>query len=513
MEAEGGLAVVLKDDKKMSAVLGALSTGDALQLGAIHQVRELVEATSDFGTHRAIDHPDMRVWWRRNCNKDEVAWPTFWKLFPNGLVGIVQDPNTIKVLNKLLAGKPAKRAFQDRVERDDASATVSVMEIAEAFLPEDASLEAIVAALVGGSALPGRSHKSLMHKAVTTTKPALRCRLPAVDGTLIGREADATAIFQALSDGRSVAIIAASGLGKTQLALEVGWRLARSSGASAGAFYVDLREAADADSVAARFAAALGTDKGGVADIDKRLATIGNDRRSGGGLLLLVDSVEDALRDAGAAGRLRALLAASLAASPGVRLMLTSRVTVGVEGVEERPLKPLGPADAARVAATAAQGLPGGDKQAVVSAAGGSPLMLRLLANGLKTGRITTQVRSLTAAGRGALNARQRRGNAARPATDPLTHPTELCPSTVTQRIAEMTAQDSGGVELVLETLTSRNALALVCLSAFPSRFGIKGAAVVMGVADIGSVQSTLSTLMNNSLVRWYCCPRGRQGG
>ena len=462
VKAQGGIDLVLKDDKKMSAVLGALSTGDALQLGAVRQVREMLEAMANEGVHLAIDHPAMRAWWRRHfLNQVDVKWGYFWRQFPKGLAGIVLD-KSVKALTRLMASVDAQRAFVARVERDDEAATVSVYEVADAFMPEDASLEAIMASIIGVSAQRFQSSRSLFSKVVNTTAPELRCKLPNVDGTLIGRDADATAIFQALSAGRGAAIIAVSGLGKTQLALEVGWRLARSGGAVAGAFFVDLRGAMDADSVASRFAAALGLDKGGNAEIISRLVALCTEKRSGGGsLLLLVDSVEDALQgEASASGRLRALLAASLAASPRVRLLLTSRVPIVVEGVEEQLLKPLSPAAAARIAAAAAPGLPDADTQAVVSAAGGSPLLLRLLADGIKTGRITTQVRSRTAAGR-PRSMRERLRRTPMPQTaesPPASNPFIV---TTPQRLDEATAQPSGVLGLALETLAPRNALAL----------------------------------------------------
>jgi hypothetical protein len=400
---QGGLDSVLKDDKKMGAVLRAMNTGDALQLGQMRQVKEMLEAMNDTGTHTHIQHPAMRAWWRRNFNNlVDVKWAYFWKAFPKNLSGIVQE-SSIKALGRLVASDDAKRAFAARVERDDDSATVSVFEVADAFLPEDASLEAIMASVIGVSAHRLQSSRSLLLKAVNNATPELRCKLPNVDGTLSGRDGDVGATLKALKAGRGVAIIADSGLGKTQLALEVGWQLARSGGATAGAFFVDLRGTVGADSLASRFAAALGLDKGGNAEINSRLIALCEEKRSGGGcLLLLVDSAEDALGEAGAAGRLRALLTAALGASPQVNLILTSRVAVGVEGVSEQLLPPLSPQAAALIAVAAAPGLPAAETQAVVSAAGGSPLLLRLLADGVKTGRIKTEVRPCRTAGRGA---------------------------------------------------------------------------------------------------------------
>jgi hypothetical protein len=217
----------------------------------------------------------------------------------------------------------------------------------------------------------------------------------------LGREEELAAVVAALSDGgdtRALAVIAAGGLGKTALTVDAGWALLR-SGAFGQGCYVDLREAGDADSVAARFAAGLWAEKGSPeavrdcvrAMVDAAAADGGGG--GGGNLLMLVDNVEDALGEAGAAGCLRKLLAAVLAASPRARLLITSRAPLATEGVREMSLAPLGDAKAALVVAAAAPKLPAADAAAVVRAAAGNSLQLRLLADALATGRITVQAR------------------------------------------------------------------------------------------------------------------------
>jgi hypothetical protein len=312
------------------------------------------------------------------------------------------EPVAAEELTRLLSSDAARRAFEASVERVLPAESISLVEVAQAFQDAEADVNSIVLSLIGGTVTTG-DEKTGGGTAASDRAPmaasaggaavshSLNCQLPAADGTLIGRDGDVASILQALAGGRGVAVIASGGLGKTQLALEAGWRLARSGGAGAGAFFVDLREAADAESVALRFAAALGADKADDDNISDRLRSLcGGSAESG--LLLLVDNAEDALGADGAAGKLRSLLAAVLAASPRVRLLLTSRVSVAAPGVTERPLGPLGPTEAALVAAAAAPGLPSAQTQAVVAAACGSPLLLRLLADALKSGRLTVQV-------------------------------------------------------------------------------------------------------------------------
>jgi len=65
----------------------------------------------------------------------------------------------------------------------------------------------------------------------------------------------------------------------------------------------------------------------------------------------------------------------------------------------------------------------------------------------------------------------------------------------------ELAHKTTSSLELALETLAPRAQAALICLAAFPSRFGARGAAAVLGVADAGAVRSTLSTLTRHSLV------------
>jgi hypothetical protein len=394
VEAAGGLNAVLGDDKKMGAVLVAMGGGaDALQLAAVRQVRELLTAAAEDGPHEAIENLTMRAFWRRKCKELELPWALWWMLFPKNMSDLL-DPAAATELTRLLSSDAARRAFELAVERVPPATSISLLEVAKAFQDADADVNAIVVTLIGDAATAGDGKAA--GGAAAFQPSQLRCQLPNTDGTLIGRDDDVAAILQALAAGRGVAVIAAGGLGKTQLALEAGWRLARSGGADAGAFFVDLREASDAESVALRFAAALGADKAGDAAISDRLRSLcGGCAESG--LLLLADNAEDALGADGAAVRLRSLLAAALAASPRVRLLLTSRVPVAAPGVTERSLGPLVPAEAALVAAAAAPGLPSAETQAVVAAAGGSPLLLRLLADALKTGRLTVQVRlSLT---------------------------------------------------------------------------------------------------------------------
>jgi len=381
VEAAGGLNAVLGDDKKMGAVLAAMGGGaDALQLAAVRQVRELLTAAAEEGPHEAIENLTMRAFWRRKCKELELSWALWWMLFPKNMADLL-DPAAAKELTRLLSSDTARRAFEASVERVPPIDSISLEEVALAFQDAEADIISIVVTLISDAAPTGAAAAS----------PPLRCQLPATDGTLIGRDGDVAAILQALAAGRGVVVIADGGLGKTQLALEVGWRLARSGGAGAGAFFVDMREAADAESVALRFAAALGTDKAGDAAISDHLRSLcGGCAESG--LLLVIDNAEDSLGAESAAAKLRSLLAAALAASPRVRLLLTSRVPVAAPGVTERPLGPLGPSEAALVAAAAAPGLPSAETLAVVSAAAGSPLLLRLLADALKSGRLTVQV-------------------------------------------------------------------------------------------------------------------------
>jgi len=152
-----------------------------------------------------------------------------------------------------------------------------VLEVDLAF-PEDAELSPAVTALLA-AARPGAAPAApsavvvagaAAAVAAATPPPAAaaaagarsRCALPSLDPLYGGRDEEAAAVLALLVPGGAaaapvVALLAGAGMGKSQLALDAGWRLHRSGGLPGGAAFADLTDAASAPEVLARLGAAL----------------------------------------------------------------------------------------------------------------------------------------------------------------------------------------------------------------------------------------------------------------
>ncbi|GIL50003.1 hypothetical protein Vafri_6337, partial [Volvox africanus] len=85
-----------------------------------------------------------------------------------------------------------------------------------------------------------------------------RVQLSPLDPKYTGRKQDAEKVVKWLSESGSVLLLAEGGMGKSSLAVDVGWRLVEAGKAAAGVRWIDLREAVTAADVEARFCAALG---------------------------------------------------------------------------------------------------------------------------------------------------------------------------------------------------------------------------------------------------------------
>lgn len=148
---------------------------------------------------------------------------------------------------------------------------------------------------------------------------------------ICGRAAELAQVATLLGSARLVSLVGAPGIGKTRVALEV---TARSNELSSA--FVSLAEVRDPADVAAAFATGLGVSPDAEDLIEEVARTVTEDR-----LLILVDNAEHVL-DA-----CRPIITALLLRTPELRLLVTSRERLGVDGEQVVELGPLTPDAAA----------------------------------------------------------------------------------------------------------------------------------------------------------------------
>jgi predicted ATPase len=161
-------------------------------------------------------------------------------------------------------------------------------------------------------------------------KPRAPMNLPPIVDRFVGRESELKNLESAVaSRNGAVSVVGMAGLGKTRIALEAAWRVA--SRYSGGAWLVSLRDCRDRDSIVAAIAGAIGAQQlqGNLVD---SLAKALNAR---GPMLLILDNAET-VRDS-----LRGFLDSILPKVDRLFCMITSQLTVGVEGETEIRLSPL----------------------------------------------------------------------------------------------------------------------------------------------------------------------------
>ncbi|WP_183092691.1 BTAD domain-containing putative transcriptional regulator [Nocardioides stalactiti] len=161
-----------------------------------------------------------------------------------------------------------------------------------------------------------------------------RRHLPAPVTSLIGREPEIAAVTALLRepDGRLVTIVGPGGIGKTRLAIAAGHGLAADH--PDGVWFVALDSLRDHRLVAGAIADVLEVEVAG-SDLSSALAAHLRDRR----LLLVLDNFEQ-VEDAAT------VVSDLLAAAPGLRVLVTSRVRLRLYGERVVRLEPLAPADA-----------------------------------------------------------------------------------------------------------------------------------------------------------------------
>ena len=159
-------------------------------------------------------------------------------------------------------------------------------------------------------------------------------RLPSAPTPLVGRRLEVAAVAASLrrDDVRLVTLTGPGGVGKTRLALAVAEELATEL--PDGVVFVDLAPVSDAALVADLIAESLD-----VAEGEEDAVAAAAHRLRGRSPLVVIDNFEHVL----AAGP---NVSALLAASSGLRILVTSRVPLRLSGEHEYPVPTLAPTDA-----------------------------------------------------------------------------------------------------------------------------------------------------------------------
>jgi predicted ATPase/class 3 adenylate cyclase len=162
------------------------------------------------------------------------------------------------------------------------------------------------------------------------TLAAHRTNLPAQPTPLIGRAAEVRTIGDLLrgADVRLVTLTGSGGVGKTRLALQAAAEAL--DGFADGTYFVNLAPVRDPNLVIATIAQTLGVKEAGSQPLLERL----NDHLRNKHLLLLLDNFEQVLDAA-------PHMAEVLAATPSIKILITSREGLHLRGEYEFPVAPL----------------------------------------------------------------------------------------------------------------------------------------------------------------------------
>jgi DNA-binding SARP family transcriptional activator len=172
---------------------------------------------------------------------------------------------------------------------------------------------------------------------------APRTNLPARLASFLGREEELDALADRIANHRLVTVAGAGGVGKTSVAVEaIRGQVQRLRD---GAWLVELAPVTTPEDLPAAIAGALPFGSAGpdIAGGGQQAASALAQRLSGREMLLLLDGCEH-LTEAVAS-----LARRILAASPGVRIVATSRQPLGVLGEALLELRPLDPAEPAAI--------------------------------------------------------------------------------------------------------------------------------------------------------------------
>lgn len=164
-----------------------------------------------------------------------------------------------------------------------------------------------------------------------------RATLPQPPTPLVGRDRERAALAGLLADGaRLITLIGPAGTGKTRLALQIAHDTQERY--AAGAAFIDLSSATDAEPALQSIAQGLNVAE----DAGKTTLEATREALSRRDMLLVLDNLEQV-------PDLTPALGALLAAAPGLRLLVTSRVALRLEAETLFPVPPLAVPDLAHL--------------------------------------------------------------------------------------------------------------------------------------------------------------------
>ncbi|MEV4360723.1 LuxR C-terminal-related transcriptional regulator [Nonomuraea sp. NPDC049625] len=164
---------------------------------------------------------------------------------------------------------------------------------------------------------------------MTTTAPNVSCHLPAELNSFIGRRHEIAEVKRLLSDARLVTLIGVGGVGKTRLAMRVGFDLRRSY--PDGVWLVELAGLESPELLVQTVMECLEIQDRSVRPSIEVLTDHLRDKR----MLLILDNCEHLLDECAAVAE------TLMRAAPGLRILATSRQTLGVVGEQMMPVPPM----------------------------------------------------------------------------------------------------------------------------------------------------------------------------
>ncbi|PNH07436.1 hypothetical protein TSOC_006108 [Tetrabaena socialis] len=473
----GGMKAVMANEQEFHRIMQAMAPAERLAIEFLKESFSSFQADQDReGLHQMIKQPVLRVFWMRLFRqKYKIPWMTFWGVFPAQLQEIADVPahEAQEIVEFLCNNEARRQAFQAKVKQENPASSVSVKELNLSF-PEEAQLVDRIKELAGGGA----------QAAVPQ-----RCDIPPLDPAYCGRAGMAAELASSLASGllgqqpaTALCIVASAGHGKSSLAHDIAWRLWEGREA-AGVVLVDARKMYTQHEVDGAFCAALQLnqdprDSSSAPKILARLSAMVSNAASGRPgpssgtvLLVVVDNAEDPIAGSGCA-HFTALLEQIQAGVPQARLLITSREAVpggdiGSLAVHHHTLPELQQGDAEQVVRRYVDDeLISADEVAEVARiCGGIPLVLRLVADALKSGRVVVEdVRSAMAT---------HEGN-----------------------------KDLKVLNVLLTVLPKGQQIAIAQLSVFPTIFSNEGAAAAM-LCNAPKAKALLAVLLNHGLIRY----------